>query len=129
MPLAARLLPDFRVKWKTVWLMSLKGTDMDSFFITTGVVLCLLMLLTLHRVIHGPTAIDRIMGVNVIGTKTTILLIIIGTIYHRVDMFVDIALAYALLNFIVTIAASRYFQHHKNLSPKGYGYKFRAEDD
>ena len=98
-------------------------------FIGTGVALCLLMLLTLHRAIHGPTAIDRIMGVNVIGTKTTILLVIIGTIYHRVDMFIDIALAYALLNFIVTIAASRYFQQHKNLNPKGYGYRFPAEDD
>ena len=102
---------------------------MDSFFIAIGVALCLHMFLTLHRVLHGPTAIDRIMGVNVIGTKTTILLVIIGTIYHRVDMFVDIALAYALLNFLVTIAASRYFQHHKNLNPRGYGYKFRAEDD
>ena len=102
---------------------------MNSFFIGIGVALCLHMFLTLHRVLHGPTAIDRIMGVNVIGTKTTILLVIIGTIYHRVDMFVDIALAYALLNFLVTIAASRYFQHHKNLNPRGYGYKFRAEDD
>ena len=102
---------------------------MDTFFIATGVALCFLMLLALHRAIHGPTAIDRIMGVNVIGTKTTILLVIIGTIYHRVDMFVDIALAYALLNFIVTIAASRYFQHHKNLSPKGYGYRYRREED
>jgi len=102
---------------------------MDSFFIATGIALCLLMLLTLHRAVHGPTAIDRIMGVNVIGTKTTILLVIIGTIYHRVDMFVDIALAYALLNFIVTIAASRYFQHHKNLKPKGYGFRYRQEDD
>ena len=102
---------------------------MDSFFIGTGVVLCLLMLLTFHRTVHGPTAIDRIMGVNVIGTKTTILLVIIGTIYHRVDMFVDIALAYALLNFIVAIAAARYFQHHKNLNPRGYGYRIRKEGD
>lgn len=100
---------------------------MDSFFIGTGVALCLLMLLTLHRAIRGPTAIDRIMGLNVIGTKTTILLVIIGTIYHRVDMFVDIALAYALLNFIVAIAASRYFQHRKNLNPKGYGFRYRSE--
>ena len=102
---------------------------MDSFFIGTGVALCLLMLLALHRAIHGPTAIDRIMGVNVIGTKTAILLVIIGTIYHRVDMFVDIALAYALLNFLVTIVASRYFQHHKNLNPRGYGYRFRSEGE
>jgi multicomponent Na+:H+ antiporter subunit F len=102
---------------------------MDSFFIATGVALCLFMLLALHRAVQGPTAIDRIMGVNVVGTKTTVLLVIIGTIYHRVDMFVDIALAYALLNFIVTVAASRYFQHRKNLNSRGYGYRFRAEDD
>ena len=102
---------------------------MDSFFIGIGVAICFLILMTLHRAVHGPTAIDRIMGVNVIGTKTTVLLVIIGTIYHRVDMFVDIALAYALLNFIVALAASRYFHRHKNLNPRGYGYRFRAEDD
>jgi multicomponent Na+:H+ antiporter subunit F len=116
-------------KWKNGWQRFLKGSDMDSFFIGTGVALCFLMLLALHRAIHGPTAIDRIMGVNVIGTKTTILLVIIGTIYHRVDMFVDIALAYALLNFLVTIVASRYFQHHKNLNPRGYGFRFRSEGE
>ena len=87
------------------------------------------VLVVFPRAIRGPTLLDRILAVNVIGTKTTILLVIIGTIYHRVDMFIDIALAYALLNFIVTIAASRYFQQHKNLNPKGYGYRFPAEDD
>lgn len=94
---------------------------MSNFFIATGVVLCLFMLLALYRTIFGPTIIDRMMGANIIGTKTTVLLIIIGTIYERVDMFVDIALAYAMLNFIVTIAASRYFAHHKNIRPEGYG--------
>lgn len=88
-----------------------------------------MMLLALYRAISGPTALDRIMGVNVIGTKTTILLVVIGTLYHRVDMFIDIALAYALLNFIVTIGASRYFQHHKNLKPGGYGFRHKAEED
>jgi len=102
---------------------------MDTFFLTIGVTLCILMLLALYRAIVGPTAIDRLMGVNVIGTKTTILLVLLGTLYHRVDMFVDIALAYALLNFIVTIGAARYFQHRKNLESKGYGYRFRTGSD
>ena len=101
---------------------------MQSFFIAVGLGLCLLMLLALYRAIFGPTVIDRIMGVNVIGTKTAVLLVLIGTIYGRVDMFVDIALAYALLNFIVTIAASRYFQHHKNLRPGGFGLRRRKEE-
>jgi multicomponent Na+:H+ antiporter subunit F len=94
---------------------------MSNFFIATGVILCLFMLLALYRTIFGPTIIDRMMGANIIGTKTAVLLIIIGTIYERVDMFVDIALAYAMLNFIVTIAASRYFAHHKNIRAEGYG--------
>lgn len=100
---------------------------MHTFFIALGVGILILMLLTLYRAILGPTAIDRLMGVNVIGTKTAVLLIIIGTIYERVDMFVDIALAYALLNFIVTIATSRYFKHHKNVTTDGYGF-FHKED-
>lgn len=100
---------------------------MDNIFIATGVAILLMMLLTLYRAIVGPTAIDRLMAVNVIGTKTTVLLIIIGTVFHWVEMFVDIALAYALLNFIVTIAASRYFQHHKNLCPIGFGIRHRKE--
>ena len=87
------------------------------------------MFLPTYRSLIGPTVFDRMVGVNAIGSKTIVMLILIGLIYERVDMFVDIALAYALLNFIVTIAASRYFHHRKNLSSRGYGYKFRAEDD
>ena len=73
------------------------------------------MMLPLYRAISGPTVMDRFVGVNAIGSKTTVLLIIIGLIFGRVDMFVDIALAYALLNFIAVLAASRYFQKKKGL--------------
>ena len=100
---------------------------METFLIGIGVGILVLMLLALYRGIFGPTAIDRLMGVNVIGTKTAVLLVIIGVIYKRVDMFVDIALAYALLNFIVTIATSRYFKHHKNVTAEGYGLLHREE--
>jgi len=93
---------------------------MDDFLIIIGVGLLVLMFLTLYRGVVGPTAIDRLMALNVIGTKTTILLVIIGTIFHKVDMFVDIALAYALLNFIATLAAARYFYARKNLVSGGW---------
>ena len=82
---------------------------MDLIFEIAGCVLLVLMLLPMYRVIKGPTAIDRIVAVNVIGTKTTVLLVVVGTLFGRVDMFVDFALAYALLNFIASITASRYF--------------------
>jgi len=81
---------------------------MNGFFIAAGVVIFLLMLPALGRVVAGPTVIDRIVAANVIGTKTAVLLILIGTIYGQVGMFVDFALAYALLNFIGSLAAARY---------------------
>lgn len=88
---------------------------MDQVFLYSGVLLCLFMVVSLYRAIFGPTVLDRLIGVNAIGSKTTALLILIGLIYRRVDMFVDIALAYATLNFIAVLAASRYFQKKKGL--------------
>ncbi|MBW2611428.1 MAG: pH regulation protein F [Deltaproteobacteria bacterium] len=88
---------------------------MELFFLYTGIFLCLAMLLPLYRAVTGPTVLDRLIGVNAIGSKTTVLLILIGVLYRRVDMFVDIALAYAMLNFIAVLAASRFFQKRKGL--------------
>ena len=91
---------------------------MDSLFLYSGVFLAAVMLLSLYRAVFGPTVLDRLIGVNAIGSKTTALLILVGFIYQRVEMFVDIALAYALLNFIAVLAASRYFQKKKGLADK-----------
>ena len=88
---------------------------MHSFFLFVGLYLCLLMLFSLYRAVFGPTVLDRLIGVNAIGSKTVVLLLIIGILYQRVDMFVDIALAYAMLNFIAVLAGSRYFQKRKGL--------------
>lgn len=92
---------------------------MDVFFITIGCVLLLLMILPLYRLVKGPDVISRILGANVIGAKTTIVIILVGTIYGRVEMFVDIAIAYALLNFIAALAAARLFQRARHIKPKG----------
>ena len=88
---------------------------METLFLYFGIYLTLVMLLSLYRAIFGPTVLDRLVGVNAIGSKTTVLLLIVGLIYNRVQMFVDIAMAYALLNFIAVLAASRYFQKKKGL--------------
>lgn len=96
---------------------------MDSFFHYAALAICLISVLSLYRAIAGPTILDRIIGVNALGTKTTVLLIIIGLLFGRVDMFVDISLAYALLNFITVLASARYFHkkkglHGESLTPK-----------
>jgi len=90
---------------------------MHTFLIVAGAALFLMMLPVLYRIVVGPTAIDRVVAVNIIGTKTAVLLVIIGALFDNVGMFVDFALAYALLNFIGSLAASRYF----NRSTPAYG--------
>ncbi|MBW2441174.1 MAG: pH regulation protein F [Deltaproteobacteria bacterium] len=92
---------------------------MQQVFLYSGLFLSLLMLVSLYRAVFGPTVLDRLVGVNAIGSKTSTLLILIGLIYQRVDMFVDIALAYAMLNFIAVLAAARYFQKQKGLYDEG----------
>ncbi len=89
---------------------------MNIIILLSAILLTLLMTIPLYRAAMGPTVLDRFMGVNGIGTKTTVLLIMIGFIYGRVDMFIDIALAYAMLNFIAVLAASRYFHKRKGLT-------------
>ncbi|MBW1699049.1 MAG: pH regulation protein F [Deltaproteobacteria bacterium] len=88
---------------------------MDTVFFYAGLWLAFLMLFSLYRGVFGPTVLDRMIGMNAIGSKTTPLLVLIGLMYHRVDMFVDISLAYATLNFIAVLAAARYFQKRKGL--------------
>ena len=88
---------------------------MEQVFLYCSIFLSFLMLLSLYRAVFGPTVLDRLIGANAIGSKTVVLLILIGLVYGRVDMFVDIALAYAMLNFIAVLAASRYFQKRKGL--------------
>ena len=92
---------------------------MEQVFLFTSITISLLMFLSLYRAVSGPTVLDRLIGVNAMGSKTTTLLVLIGLLYQRVDMFVDIALAYAMLNFIAVLAASRYFQKRKGLYDEG----------
>ncbi len=93
---------------------------MISFFLYVSICLCGLMLFSLYRALFGPTVLDRLIGVNAIGSKTVILLLLIGFLYERVDMFVDIALAYAFLNFVAVLAASRYFHKRKGLYEESF---------
>lgn len=75
------------------------------------VILALLvtMVLTLTRALLGPTLFDRLLAVNAFGTKTVLLISVYGFFTGRPD-FLDIALVYALINFIGTIAILKLFE-------------------
>lgn len=89
---------------------------MEHLMLYSGIILAVIMVLSLYRTVVGPTILDRLIGVNAIGSETTVLLIIIGFLYDKADMFIDIALAYALLNFIAVLASARYFHKRKGLA-------------
>ncbi len=82
---------------------------MEAFFITVTVFLVVIIALPLFRVLSGPTVFDRLLAISAMGSKTIGLICFFGVLFGRLDMFVDIALAYAILNFIGGIAVARYF--------------------
>ena len=68
------------------------------------------MVLILARAFAGPTIFDRLLAVNSFGTKTVLVISIYGFATGRPD-FLDIAIVYALCNFIATIAVLKYFEY------------------
>lgn len=83
---------------------------MENFFLAISLILGLLILLSLYRGVFGPTIFDRIIGMGFVGSKTLVLLVLMGFLYKRIDMFVDISLAYSILIFIGTLVFAKYFQ-------------------
>ncbi len=83
---------------------------MQVFFLATSLTILFSVLLCLYRVLMGPVIIDRIIAVNVIGTKTIAIILLTGYSFERVDFFIDIAFVYALINFIGALALSKYFE-------------------
>lgn len=86
---------------------------MTSIFSWVAVFLVILMLPALYRVIKGPTLYDRIISAGLMGTNGVIVLAILGFTYERIDMFIDLAIAYALLNFVGTVAIGKYLERRR----------------
>ncbi len=83
---------------------------MELFFSFTAALLAVALLIPFYRVLAGPNVFDRLLGAAAVGAKTITLVLLFGVVYDRLDMFVDIALGYAILNFILVIAMAKYFR-------------------
>ena len=83
---------------------------MNTFLLAATVFIAIVTAVSLYRVAVGRTVFDRIVAAGLVGTNGFILLILIGFLYERISMFVDIAIAYALLNFIIMIVLAKYFE-------------------
>jgi multicomponent Na+:H+ antiporter subunit F len=78
--------------------------------IAVAVAIAALVLVALHRAARGPSTPDRLLGVALAAANSVVLLLVLGLVYDRVDMFVDIALAYALLAFLFPVAFAKHLE-------------------
>jgi multicomponent Na+:H+ antiporter subunit F len=89
---------------------------MDTFFVSIALILCLALLIPFYRVYKGPTVFDRLLGATAVGAKTLTLILLFGLMFDRLDMFIDISLGYAILNFVGIIAMAKYFRSSQRAS-------------
>ena len=78
-------------------------------FVAISVAILVTMTLAIVRALRGPSIYDRILAVNMFGTKTVLLVAVVAFLFGRPD-FLDLALAYALINFIGVLAVLEFFQ-------------------
>ncbi len=79
-------------------------------FTVATIAILVTMGLALVRAFLGPTAFDRILAVNMFGTKTVLIIAVVGFLMGRPE-FLDIALVYALINFIAVISLLKYYKY------------------
>jgi len=79
---------------------------MDKFLIYCAIALSITAVLCMIRVIIGPTKGDRIIGINIIGTKTMVILAIVSVIMDE-SYFIDVVLVYALVSFVGSFIVAR----------------------
>jgi multicomponent Na+:H+ antiporter subunit F len=73
-------------------------------FLSATIFICM------FRAIKGPSAADRLIAINVIGTKTIILIIIVSFLLNE-TYFVDVAIVYALISFLSSIVIAKYIEN------------------
>ncbi len=83
---------------------------MTGVFVAVCIAILVVMALALARACYAPSVYDRILGVNMFGTKTVLFIAVIGFLMGRPD-FLDIAIVYALINFIGMVAVLRFFEY------------------
>lgn len=71
--------------------------------------LCITISLCMFRAVKGPSAADRLIAINVIGTKAIVLILIVSFILKE-TYFVDVAFVYALISFISSVVIAKYIE-------------------
>ena len=86
-------------------------------FLGLAIFIALLIAVNFYRVLVGPTIFDRLLAVGLVGSNALLLIVLIGFLYERVDMFLDLALTYAILNFIGVLALGKFLESRRGGNP------------
>jgi multicomponent Na+:H+ antiporter subunit F len=78
--------------------------------VATSIATLVTMTLAFIRAMLGPTVFDRVLALNMFGTKTVLLICVVGFLMKRTD-FLDLALLYSLMNFIGMVALLRFSEY------------------
>ena len=83
-----------------------------TLYTVAAIAILVSMALAVARAVLGPTVFDRILAVNMFGTKSVLLVAVFAFLSGRPDVL-DIALLYSLLNFLGVVAALRLVERHE----------------
>lgn len=74
-----------------------------------AIAVMVMIFLSLYQAVKGPTAPDRVVAINIIGTKTLLVITLISRFYEQ-EYYLDIAVVYALMSFITTVGIAKYLE-------------------
>jgi multicomponent Na+:H+ antiporter subunit F len=86
--------------------------DSRIMWIVAGIVLAVCVLLSLIRLMLGPTVPDRIVAIDTINTIVVVIMVVLGAAYKEV-ILIDVAIVYALLSFVSTLFIAKYIEKGK----------------
>lgn len=83
---------------------------MSDFLLAVAAAVMVNAFVCLYQGVRGPTIQDRLISINIVNTKTLVVLVLIFFAIGSPAIYMDVAIVYALLNFVVTVAVSRYLE-------------------
>lgn len=85
---------------------------MNNIMLGSSIFLGLLSFVSLYRAIVGPTLADRVVAINMISTKVSIIIVLVS-VFLKEKNYVDVALIYAMVSFITTVSVAKYLERGK----------------
>jgi multicomponent Na+:H+ antiporter subunit F len=83
---------------------------MTAFLLVVTVLIMVFILMAIYRIARGPSVFDRLVSSALAAANGVVVLLLVSFLFGRVEMFVDIALSFALLAFLLPIGVGKYFE-------------------